>query len=126
MAMDSSAKLRREILASTPMVDAGQAADILGLSTVHGLEGQHDLLGFCVDGRMMYPLFQFDVEHGSIYPVLLRLIALKPTNWSTLRLVNWLLRPHLDFGAPPVDYLVQEPEEVVSAFKREIEPVVHG
>ncbi len=108
------------------MLDAGQVAEILGLSAAHGLEGQQGLLGFTIDGRVMYPLFQFDLEHGSIYPVVSRLIALKPRNWSTLRMVHWLLRPHLDFGVPPADYLAQEPEEVVSAFKREIELVVHG
>lgn len=124
--MDRISKVGRKILATAPMLDAGQAAEILGLSATHDLEGQQGLLAFTIDGRVMYPLFQFDIEHRLIYPVLSRLIALKPRYWSTLRMVHWLLRPHLDFGVPPADYLAQKPEEVVSAFKREIEPVVHG
>lgn len=126
------ARLQEKILASTSMVDQAQACELLGLSgtnpsaTMKRKEEKREILRFTLDGRVAYPLFQFDVEGRRIFPVMAKLIALKPDTWSDFRLLHWLTRPHLDFGAAPAEKLGAQETEVVAAFKREILPVEHG
>lgn len=126
------ARLQEKILASTSMVDQAQACELLGLSgtnpsaTMKRKEEKREILRFTIDGRVSYPLFQFDVEGRRIFPAMAKLIALKPETWSDFRLLHWLTRPHLDFGTAPAEKLGAEDAEVVAAFKREIVPVGHG
>lgn len=126
------ARLQERVLASTSMVDQAQACELLGLSatnpsaTMKRREDKRELLRFNVDGRAAYPLFQFDVEGRRLFPVVATLIALKPEAWSDFRLLHWLTRPHLDFGGSPSEFLGSQEQEVEDAFKREIEPPVHG
>lgn len=126
------ARIQERILASTQMADQAQACELLGLSganpsaTMKRKEKNNDLLRFTVDGRAAYPLLQFDVEGRRIYPALSKIIAEKPEHWSNFRLLHWLTRPHLDFEDSPSTSLGSEPEAVMAAFEREIEPEVHG
>ncbi|ENN83813.1 hypothetical protein RHSP_83001 (plasmid) [Rhizobium freirei PRF 81] len=126
------ARLQEKILASTSMVDQAQACELLGLSganpsaTMKRKEDKREILRFTIDGRVSYPLFQFDVEGRRIFPAMAKLIALKPDTWSDFRLLHWLTRPHLDFGTTPAEKLGAEEAEMVAAFKREIVPVEHG
>jgi len=126
------ARLQERILASTPMADQGEACELLGLSganpsaTMKRKVEKRELLRFTVDGRAAYPLLQFDVEGRRIYPALSRIIAAMPEHWSDFRLLHWLTRPHLDFDDTPAAALGSDPEAVVEAFQREIEPEVHG
>lgn len=126
------ARLQERILASTQMADQSEACELLGLSganpsaTMKRKEEKHELLRFTVDGRAAYPLLQFDVEGRRIYPAIREIIAAKPDHWSDFRLLNWLVRPHLDFDDSPGAALGSEPEAVIAAFAREIEPEVHG
>lgn len=126
------ARLQERVLASTSMVDQAQACELLGLSatntsaTLKRREEKRELLRFNVDGRAAYPLFQFDVEGRRVFPAVARLIALKPETWSDFRLLHWLTRPHLDFGRAPSELLGSQEQAVEDAFKREIEPPVHG
>jgi hypothetical protein len=126
------ARLQEKILASTSMVDQAQACELLGLSganpsaTMKRKEEKREILRFTVDGRVSYPLFQFDVEGRRVFPAMAKLIALKPETWSDFRLLHWLTRPHLDFGTSPAEKLGAEEAEVVAAFKREIVPAEHG
>lgn len=126
------ARLQEKILASTSMVDQAQACELLGLSgtnpsaTMKRKEEKREILRFTLDGRVSYPLFQFDVEGRRIFPVMAKLIALKPDTWSDFRLLHWLTRPHLDFGTAPAEKLGAQETEVVAAFKRESLPVEHG
>lgn len=126
------ARLQEKILASTLMVDQTQACELLGLSaanpsaTMKRKEEKRELLRFTVDGRAAYPLFQFHVEGRRIYPAMAKLIALKPRTWSDFRLLHWLTRPHLDFGAAPAERLGAEGDAVIEAFEREIVPAEHG
>lgn len=126
------ARLQEKILAGTSMVDQTQACELLGLSganpsaTMKRKEEKREILRFTVDGRVAYPLFQFDIEGRRIFPAIAKLIALKPETWSDFRLLHWLTRPHLDFGAAPAERLGAEEAEVVAAFKREIVPAEHG
>jgi len=126
------ARLQERILAATPMVDQAQACELLGLSsanpsaTMKRKEERKELLRFTVDGRAAYPLFQFDVENRRTYPAIARLIALKPEGWSDFRLLHWLIRPHLDFSETPAQALGGDEGAVIAAFRRVIEPALHG
>ena len=126
------ARLQERILASTQMADQAQACELLGLSganpsaTMKRKEEKSELIRFTVDGRAAYPLLQFDVEGRRIYPALSKIIASKPDHWNNFRLLHWLTRPHLDFADSPGASLGSEPEAVIAAFEREIEPEVHG
>jgi hypothetical protein len=126
------ARLQEKILAGTSMVDQAQACELLGLSganpsaTMKRKEERREILRFTLDGRVAYPLFQFDIEGRRIFPSMAKLIALKPETWSDFRLLHWLTRPHFDFGAPPAERLGAEESEVVAAYEREIVPVEHG
>ncbi|RNI15126.1 hypothetical protein [Paracoccus pantotrophus] len=126
------ARLQEKILAGTSMVDQAQACELLGLSaanpsaTMKRKEEKREILRFTVDGRAVYPLFQFDVEGRRIYPAMAKLIALTPRTWSGFRLLHWLTRPHLDFGAAPAERLGVEADAVIAAFEREIVPAEHG
>nr|WP_157217989.1 hypothetical protein [Sphingomonas formosensis] len=126
------ARLQERILAGTQMADQADACVLLGLSganpsaTMKRKEEKHELLRFTVDGRAAYPLLQFDVEGRRIYPAMSHMIAAKPAHWSDFRLLNWLTRPHLDFDDTPGAALGSEPDAVIAAFEREIEPEVHG
>ena len=126
------ARLQERILAGTPMVDQSQACQLLGLSdtnasaTMKRKEDRQEILRFTVDGRAIYPLFQFDVEGRRLFPAMARLIAMKPRGWSDFRLLHWLTRPHLDMDGTPAEALGPDEEAVIAAFGREIEPAVHG
>jgi|TARA_B100000749_G_scaffold168144_1_gene129349 hypothetical protein len=126
------ARIQEKILASTSMVDQGEACELLGLSatnpsaTMKRREDKKELLRFSIEGRAAYPLFQFDVEGRRIYPLMAQLIARKPKGWSDFRLLHWLTRPHLDFESTPGEGLADDGEAVLAAFEREIEPAVHG
>ncbi|MCW2351729.1 hypothetical protein [Sphingobium sp. B12D2B] len=126
------ARIQERILASTPMADQTEACELLGLSgsnpsaTMKRKEEKNELLRFTVDGRAAYPLLQFDVENRRIYPALREIIARKPDDWSNFRLLHWLTREHLDFDDTPAAALAGEPEAVIAAFERAIEPEVHG
>lgn len=126
------ARLQEKVLASTSMADQAQACELLGLSganpsaTMKRKEEKRELLRFTVDGRAVYPLFQFDVEGRRVFPVIAKLIALKPEIWSDFRLLHWLTRPHVDFGAAPAEKLGSAEADVLDAFKREIVPTEHG
>lgn len=126
------ARLQERILASTQMADQAEACELLGLSganpsaTMKRKVEKRELLRFTVDGRAAYPLLQFDVEGRRIYPALSRIIAETPKHWSDFRVLHWLTRPHLDFDDTPAAALGSDPEAVIAAFEREIEPQVHG
>jgi hypothetical protein len=126
------ARLQERVLSSTSMVDQSEACELLGLSkanpsaTMRRKEERGEVLRFSAEGRAVYPFFQFDVESRRIHPVIPRLIEMKPESWSDFRLLYWLTRPHADFGAAPETKLGSDSDEVIAAFAREIEPVVHG
>ena len=126
------ARLQEKILAATSMADQAEACQLLGLSrsnpsaTMKRKEESRDILRFTMDGRAVYPLFQFDVEGRRVLPGMARLIAKKPRSWSDFRLLHWLTRPHLDFDGTPAEALKIDEDAVLAAFEREIEPAVHG
>jgi predicted transcriptional regulator len=57
---------------------------------------------------------------------LIKLIEMKPDNWSNFRLLYWLTRPHAEFEDTPADALRSDHAAVIAAFERAIQPVEHG
>lgn len=126
------ARLQARILGTTAMVDQAQACELMGLSssnpsaTMKRKAERGEVLRFQVDGRVLYPLFQFDVDGRGLTPGLARLLADRPPFWSDFRLLHWLTRPHIDFDGPPSARLASDGEAVLEAFHREIAAVEHG
>lgn len=115
------------ILSSCEMANQKEACILLGLSTANPsstmtrVASKTEMLRFTVNGRAVFPLFQFDVDERRIQPVISKLIEMKPKNWSRIRLLHWLTRPHLDFeGVPPASEIGLRDEDIVAAYEREI------
>ncbi len=89
-------------------------------------EEKREILRFTVDGRVSYPLFQFDVEGRRVFPAMAKLIALKPETWSDFRLLHWLTRPHLDFGTAPAESLVRKTQRLSRHSNARSCPRTHG
>lgn len=127
------ARLQERILAGVAMADQAQACELLGLSrsnpsaTMSRKEQRGELLRFTIDGKVQYPLFQFDVEGRRLYREVGQIIALgRQMGWSNFRMLNWFMRPHLDFDETPAAGLSRDGAGVVAAFKRSAEPPTHG
>ncbi len=125
-------RVQQKLLANVAMVDEAEACRLLGKSTCNpsakmkGKEDEGEVLRFTVDGRAVYPVFQFDLEGQRVFPVMKALIATAPPTWSSFKILHWLTRPHLEFAAPPATALGVDPDKVLQAFQRVIEPDVHG
>lgn len=122
--------LRRQILSGVEMVDEVEACGLLGLASTDpdwsSLKLQ-ELLHFRIAGRWKFPAFQFDPNNRRPYPGLVKIVAAaKAAGWSEFRLLNWMMRPHLDFDGVPADALEDQDEEVLEAFLRDSEPECHG
>lgn len=125
-------RVQQKILSRTPVVDQGEACELLSLSTSNPSatmlrkEKRREILRFTVDGRAVYPLFQFDIENRKLYPAMKTLLDMTPETWSNYRVLHWLTRSHADLGGAPAEHLGTAPEAVIGAYAREIEPSVHG
>ncbi|MFC3838176.1 hypothetical protein [Paracoccus rhizosphaerae] len=85
------------------------------------------LLRFRVAGTWRYPVFQFDSANRRVDPRFVEiLVAARAAEWSDFRLLNWMMRPHLDFDGVPADGLQDPGTDVLAAFLRQIEPERHG
>ena len=83
-------------------------------------------LRFEIHGNAAVPAFQIDADQDRILPVMTEILNLRPHDWSDLRILEWLTRPHLNFGCAPCDALTDRPDEVLAAFRRAIVPPTHG
>ena len=125
-------RLQERFLAELDMADQVDACELLRLSksnpsaTLRRVEDRGEIIRIDRDGRPSYPLFQFDVENGRLYPVIREINSLRPEAWSNFRLCYWMSRKHADFGCAPADLLGKADAEIIDAFRRAIEPVVHG
>lgn len=128
----NKARLQERLLSITPKIDQTQACQFLGLSltnpsaTLKRKEGKGEILRFDAGGRAAYPLFQFDIERQRIFPVIKKVLAVKPETWSNFRLLHWLTTPHLDFDRTPAESLESREGDVLAAFSRAIKVPDHG
>lgn len=123
--------LRRQILSGVKMISGAEARDLVGRSDADrswsSLLKEGCLLRFRVAGSRRYPLFQFDPTNRRVEPRLVEILAAaRAAEWSALRLLNWMMRPPLDFDGVPADALKEPDGAVLAAFLREIEPECHG
>lgn len=125
-------RLQNKLLEGTALVDRQSACELLGKyprdpsELMMTVENEQALLKFTYHGRVVYPLFQFDVNDRRILPIISEIRKIQPDDFSDFMLLHWLTRPQIDFDGPPSESLKTEPEMVLEAFSREIEPLVDG
>lgn len=130
-AVSRQSRVREEILAGVEMIDEAEACRLLDLEDEGRGRFREDygtrVISFEIDGQSRFPLFQFDSVSGTIFSAIveLRLDAIE-AGWSDLRLLNWLLRPHLDLPDTPVNCLGRDGAAVAEAFRRGAQPPMHG
>ncbi len=78
------------------------------------------------EGEEWLPVLQFEGENRLVLPAIRTILEIKPDRWSSFRLLDWLMRPHVEFQGSPASVLGDRGEEVVAAFRRSIEPPRHG
>jgi hypothetical protein len=126
------ARLQAKVLANCAWVEHQAACALLRISasdTSTSAEAKSlfgDILRVMVDGRLVYPLFQFDVEGHRVLPTMVKIHNAKPTGWSDYRLLYWLTTPHSDLGCTPAEALSSAGSAVLSAFGRAIQTPSHG
>jgi hypothetical protein len=122
--------MRRQILNGVEMVDEVEARRLLALASTDPAWSsslQERIIRFRIAGKWSFPAFQFDSSNRRLYPGLVKIVAAaKAAGWSNFRLLNWMMRPHLDFDGVPADALRDQDEEVLEAFLRDSEPDCHG
>ena len=130
--MPDVARLRRKILSAVTMVDEPAVIALLELSdadpgdSLSSMKDRGEILRFEVDGRVTYPLFQFDADGHRVLPSLSAVLAERPPGWSDYRLLHWLVTPHLDLGCIPAQSIRTDTDAVLAAFRREIESPCHS
>lgn len=125
------AELRAQILASTPMCDGDEASAFLGLPVADDREALHEiqdqLLMFNVNGRELYPLFQFNVKERALHSEFVDILKIaRAHEWSAFRLTHWMISGHVEFDVNPASALPDQPLRVKDAFLRAVEPQLHG
>lgn len=83
-------------------------------------------LRFRAGGRWLFPAFRFDPTDQRVLPSYRIIAAARIASWSERRLLNWLMRTHLDFGTTPAAALRVRPDDVLEAHLRQSEPQGHG
>lgn len=121
--------LRKQILSGVDMIDEARASELLGLPAANPaqvMRSKGPVFCFQIEGRRFYPGFQFDPENHRIHPWFVQILrAARAAGWSEFRILNWMMRPHLDFDETPATSLADNGEEVLLAFLQEIVPEDH-
>ncbi len=112
-----------DILASAQMLNRTDASRFLANS---GSQGDRSELKIEVNGEPRYPAFQFDEDTHQVLPAVKTILREAPESWNALRLLDWMTRPHVEFGASPADVIRQKPQEIVAAFRRACRRPQHG
>lgn len=122
--------LRQQILSGVDMIDEARASELLGLPATDPaqvMRPKGPVFCFRIGGRGGYPRFQFDPENHRIHPCFVQILrAAQAAGWDKFRILNWMMRPHLDFDETPATFLADQGEEVLLAFLQEIVPEDHG
>jgi hypothetical protein len=132
--VDVADVLRTEILGSVSMVNQEEACILLGLSdtdpsaTLTRHKGDRQILRFENEGRIAYPLFQFDEAGRRVYPALIELMEMRSDDWgSEMSLLHWLTRPNCSLGGErPCDRLANDANAIVASFQAERSEPFHG
>lgn len=120
------------LLASIDLIDASQACALLRIKTnapegaMQAMAREDGVIALIQNGRIMLPLFQFDVRNGRVFDVVGAILKERPARISNLRVAYWLTRSHVDFGCAPIDQFGKDDAAILAAFWRCIEPERHG
>lgn len=120
------------LLASIKLIDASEACALLRIKThdpesiIQDMARDGAVITVAQNGKTMLPLFQFDAANGTVFHVVGEILRLRPANISNLRLCYWLTRSHADFARAPADLFGVGDMEILDAFRRSIEPELHG
>lgn len=120
------------LMAGIDLIDAAQACALLRYESddpeaaMQSLVRERAIIDIVYNDQVAFPRFQFDPENALIFGVVTAILKIRPARISTLRLVYWMTRSHIDFGCAPADVFGQEDAAVLAAFRRYIEPNWHG
>ncbi len=123
--------LRRQILGGVEMLEEAEVLKLLGPEKADrswaALTRQGGILRFKVAGAWKYPTFQFDRRNRRIRSSFAAIkAAARAARWSDLRLLSWLMRPHLEFKEVPAATLSSQGDAVLTAFLAEVATQFHG
>lgn len=133
--MDTVAQIEAQMLAKARAVvlDSGSylaAADMPCCSSAQLEKWKRDHLTFAFDhdGADLFPAYALDPKNGwTPYPALARILAIFDGKKSPWGCAFWFegVNGFLD-GKAPKDVLATDPDRVIQAAAREIEPVAHA
>lgn len=122
------AKLQAKLLRRIVPVSRSEACVLLGYSgknpaaTMGGKERNGQLLAYSLNGKIVYPMFQFDVENQRLFPVMKDLISELDDKHGKFYLLYFLTNRNRVFSnEAPANFLGADPEKVLAEFKDEIE-----
>jgi hypothetical protein len=126
--LQATENMWRSIATEFGLLTSGQVAELLGARPSNRKlaarrRAAHQIAGVVRRNAVVYPGFQFDQTHGTIIPVMARLIELAAANnWSEADLLLWLCSPTTAFDSEdrPVDHL-EQPDAVLRAAKNQFE-----
>lgn len=126
----ANAELRRDFLAAFPVVEAAVVHDRAGHKSANKAQTAATwrradrILGLPYDGRIVYPLFQFD-DDGRPWPLVQPTLKALPADRSAWQRAFWLVSPNewLD-ERTPADALRAGDERVVDAAGHAGTPVI--
>ncbi|MBB5640428.1 hypothetical protein [Cryobacterium roopkundense] len=110
------------------LLTSSQVAEVLGAKPSNRMlasrkHAAHLIAGLIRRNAVLYPGFQFDRVHGTILPLMARLIGLAVANgWTEHDLLLWLCGPTTSFEEEdrPVDHF-HDPDSVIAAATNEFE-----
>lgn len=121
-------KLQAKLLRRIVPVGRSQACVLLGFSdknpaaTMGSKERSGQILAFTLNGKIVYPLFQFDVENQRLFPVMKDLISELDDKHGKFYLLYFLTNRNRVFSnEAPANFLRADPEKVLAEFRDEIE-----
>ena len=99
------------------------------------LEASNKLIRYESNDGVRYPLFQFDVDHATTFPVVASILKIAPQGMSSLELLRFFMMTNdaLDDEdnedttlAYPVRLINRDDRLLLELFKHFITPISHG
>lgn len=102
---------RQSLILSEPMFTSREVAQAVGAqgaghrSTAPRLRNRGDVIGLSVQGRYLYPAFQFDAQRAIVQPLVAEVNHLLKVADRPWWAAAWWLSPGLSDGRRPIDLL---------------------
>ena len=126
----ANAEMRRAFLAEFPVIDAATVHERAGYGgrnkaqTAASWRAAGRILGLSLQGRVVFPVFQFNAD-GQPLPLLRKVLGRLPADRTDWQRAFWLVAPNewLD-GGRPIDLIRAGNEDALAAAAHEAEPVI--